>query len=978
IEAVVRNLYSDAMSVHTTRDSSWSEVLNALGHNFNIYEDDKLQQDTDGTPKLFLISGNQVVDTVRNIKLSYPRSIIIVDASETFASEAIDWKSLQIDGCVIVPERSLGGIPGLSIVAIRREIVDANRIGSDVSYIFDLNKYFISSLKNDSPFSPDISAAVALCAAIELIEHNGGIKEHTERQKSAAEIFYEYCSSIGEVDFHDNRVTRCTLPEDKKIVEVLSKLNTENISLGESNVETNTLCFGHIGHLESADINILFKEINTILGISVNLPNIPTTSLLVPDSFFEGNDLFEISSEEFYSQAIAKADLLVNEVSHEKVVVSAQKLFLDPFPIDSFSFRDRTLGFIGAGRTVKETVKRCLSVGVKNIIVFSPSLSDKISKGIQDEETLYWENLGVLVSTTTEDVFLQSHTVVLLPTYYDSWGAALFGQDPSYVNTNLICDSLLTHIEKSGKMDLLINASARPLIIDREALTKHLNKGWLRYISDETPNAKDPVTYHKESYMTGHVGGSAKQTKNKIAQNTRLVLEQIISEYTSQTYNSSSYKINLTNKHLCPPGGWRMTKTNPKNENPPNLRILLTDIFDVDEINFLSLGERFGVNIELFNKSSLSDSESEIIKAIHESRPHIMMIRTKTTISDIIAQEIVNIPNFICLIRPGVGLENIYQGMETLSANGIKIINEPFGNSSAVGEMATRFVMRGVPKVILTPGPTPYNHDVFNAIKEYSHPKTESFKDTLNYISENLRSSWLQLPYGSIISSSPSTGLMEAAILNLTTMEEFGFVLSHGKFGNRFIDICAQNKRSISYLQVEDSHWGEAFTIAAISSKIRSIENEGKKISFFCLQQNETSSGVALSQSKLKELVNTIRGHNNDCLIILDAVSGLFAHELDFSDIDVDMVITGSQKGLGVSSGLSYAVFSKRALEKMLNLAEYASTVEQFFNDNDVNKNLKIFEKKQQVFYYSLLRLLLRKHPFGYSVFHITATARSL
>ena len=100
-------------------------------------------------------------------------------------------------------------------------------------------------------------------------------------------------------------------------------------------------------------------------------------------------------------------------------------------------------------------------------------------------------------------------------------------------------------------------------------------------------------------------------------------------------------------------------------------------------------------------------------------------------------------------------------------------------------------------------------------------------------------------------------------------------------------------------------------------------ERAGEKVSFICLQQNETSSGVTYHAPQLAEIVRAARAHDPGLMIIVDAISGAFAHPLDFDALDVDLLLTGSQKGLGVSSGLAYGMVSRRALARMLHLGGF-------------------------------------------------------
>lgn len=984
-EAVVTNLSREKSEFFTITNSSWLPILESFAIETRVVSLENISDFSPTKRPVFLLDDIDSNETkynleklVNEIRSTYKSAIVIVNATKSFASDSINWKLLGADVYIISPHGALGGIVGLSIVITDKHLLESvltsRTTTESVPYTLDLKRYYEAWKKNDTPFSPDISALVALSAACELIIENGGFDTHVARQHHIANAIRELFTRIGATYKCDaNSATTFSLPSNHSAEYLFKELaNQYNIFIESYNKENNCVSIGHQGHFDDGSLARLEVAIQSIYSLtSVNIDK-DTFNYSIPKKDFFDGDKFKILPREFYHQAIQKAENSKDPCVAEKIVTSAQAIFTDPFPLEAFAFTERTIGFIGAGRTVKETVLRCQKIGINKIKVFSPSLASRENV----EAIRYWGDRKVEIIDNAEQIFLECHTVILLPTFYNALTADLYNKDSRYVNEAMVNNSLLEKVRDYGKMDLLINASARSELIDRKALNDHLEQGWLRFISDETPLANDLVTKHSDNITTGHIGGSSAITKEAIAENTREILRQLCSELFN-TKISSLYKINHLNSHLRPPSGWR----GENNDSIPSkeIRVLLTDIFDLNKINFEDISHEHGIHIDTLDASSMT-GEDELIRTINEYRPNIMMIRTKTIITEEIAESLSKLPSFYYLIRPGVGVENMSAGMRILSSHGIKIMNEPLGNSSSVGEMTTRFITRGIGKVILTPGPTPYCQDVFKAMHDYQPIGTDYFQTVLKETRQLIKS-WIQLPIGPIMASSPSTGLMEAAIKNLTRKDDKGFVISHGKFGNRFIDIAIQNKRPVSYLKVDDENWGKAFSVQDFEKEIKLINDNGERVDFLCLQQNETSSGISYKQNHLVEIVKAAREHNPEMIIIVDAVSGLFAHNLDFSNIDVDMVITGSQKGLGVSSGLSYATLSNRATKRILEIAETDRSWESFLYDTHESDLIK-FEKKQQVHYFSLPRLLREEKCYKnntiMSIFHILATNRSL
>src|SRR5207237_280946 len=81
----------------------------------------------------------------------------------------------------------------------------------------------------------------------------------------------------------------------------------------------------------------------------------------------------------------------------------------------------------------------------------------------------------------------------------------------------------------------------------------------------------------------------------------------------------------------------------------------------------------------------------------------------------------------------------------------------------------------------------------------------------------------------------------------------------------------------------------------------------GFKAVFF--QHTDTSTGVV---NDIKTLAKIVR-QNSDALIVVDSISGLAAERLETDVWDLDVVLTGSQKGLMNGPGLAFAAVSEKA-----------------------------------------------------------------
>ena len=1036
-EALVSNLVAPFDVVWAPRNSNFENLIDIWGGNITLFStygwlgDYKSKKDI---PKIVFIehvsSSGQILDIAeisKRIKKINSKILIVVDLSVSFGVDKVDLRGANIDGVIIIPERGLMGVPGLSIVAINNNLLEAAKKGrnkmTEAPYLLDLIKSNdVWKIKHTTPYSPNISASIALRKSLEFIEANGGIDRNIDRHRIWASMIRKSLSANGikpllnkEIN-STNAFTIFELPLDINVNSFVDALNTKkNILIERFSERNNAIKIGHTGYLDSELIHRFMKGFNEVLlsfkkevksqSISYEvikryLKGLDFVYTLADNTSKNNNDknIFSIPADEFIELAIKKAKGSGSDAVVSKVESSARKLFHSSYNYDQDCLKDRVIGFIGTGNVVRYASKKCQKLGMKNIIVYSPSLAILKKNGVGGNDTNnhktleYWENRDIHVATSSKEVFMNAHTVILLPTMYNRMALQLFKKSPVYLNEKMIDRKLLREIKLNGKMDLLINSSARSELIDRKALSNALEEGWLVYCSDELPSSDDPLLKYDNAIFTGHVGGSGKLAQKKVAINTHKILGNVIRQMSHgrnlQLKVDSKYTINLVNNHLNKTM-WRSKKilameSSTSQHTLKEIRVLITDPFDVPTLDFESL-EKLGVKIKVKDVSHQKPTNDLLKENIKKFRPHILMVRSRTKITKDIMNVVKVVPELSVIIRPGVGVDNIYNGMVVASELGIQIINEPFGNSFAIAEMTLHFILNGISKIMLTPGPTQFNQKVFEVTDKYYHPCTKEFTSNYKKLLKEL-GDWCNSRNDPVILSSSSTGFMEASISNLTSHGDNGLIISHGKFGDRFIEIVKAKGRIPICMKTEDSEWGKVFTPKEIDNFLKKykLKHSGanSKISFLCFQQNETSTGVAYNQNQIKHIVRAARSYNSDIMIIVDAVSGMFATRLDFDKLDVDAMIFGSQKGLGVSSGLAYIILSQRAIEKMLKLAEYPKSFKKFCKDNSFGKYLNVFERKQKVLYLSVLRLMKNNYSGKFddmtNIFHIMSTLKSL
>jgi aspartate aminotransferase-like enzyme len=250
---------------------------------------------------------------------------------------------------------------------------------------------------------------------------------------------------------------------------------------------------------------------------------------------------------------------------------------------------------------------------------------------------------------------------------------------------------------------------------------------------------------------------------------------------------------------------------------------------------------------------------------------------------------------------------------------------------------------------LFCPGPTPRyepgsNPDVYHRSTEFS----KLFEHTADLLQELIGSK--ERP---ILLSCSGTGAMEAAVLNFTSPEDEVIVLSAGKFGDRWQNLCETFDCQVNVLEVP---FGEAPTPDQVVEFVKA--NPNSKAMFF--QANETATGVRFP---VEEIVRAVRLSFNG-LIIIDAISSLCAHHMDMLDWNVDVVIGGSQKGFGVSPGLAFIAVSSRAWDAISDRPRYYFSLEK--ERNGQRKGLSAYTPPIALIQ-DLAEALSRMHKIGFS-----------
>ena len=203
---------------------------------------------------------------------------------------------------------------------------------------------------------------------------------------------------------------------------------------------------------------------------------------------------------------------------------------------------------------------------------------------------------------------------------------------------------------------------------------------------------------------------------------------------------------------------------------------------------------------------------------------------------------------------------------------------------------------------LLTPGPTPLPPQVCEALaKPIIHHRTPQFQAILKEAADGLKYVF-QTKSDVFIFSSSGTGTMEAAVANLLSPGDTAITVEGGKFGERWTELCRAYGVKTEVIKVE---WGKAVSAEVISSRLKA---QGSKVKAVFVTLCETSTGVTADIKAIAEVVK-----DTQAVLAVDAISALGVIDLKTDEWQVDVVVSGSQKGLMLPPGLGFISVSPKA-----------------------------------------------------------------
>lgn len=213
-------------------------------------------------------------------------------------------------------------------------------------------------------------------------------------------------------------------------------------------------------------------------------------------------------------------------------------------------------------------------------------------------------------------------------------------------------------------------------------------------------------------------------------------------------------------------------------------------------------------------------------------------------------------------------------------------------------------------KLVMIPGPTPVARSIQDEMGRetvaFGDPDfVRDYKELLNDLEE-----LFDTKGKAFVIAGTGTLAMEMAISNVTKKGDDVLVVSHGYFGDRFVELCYKKGLNVDVLS---SEWGTIVPVKDIEKQLK--EKDYKAIT---VTHVDTSTGVCAPIAEIGEVVKKFK----NTMYIVDGVCATAAEPEYVDEMGIDVLLTGSQKAFGVAPGLAIVLASLRALKRREELGD--------------------------------------------------------
>jgi alanine-glyoxylate transaminase/serine-glyoxylate transaminase/serine-pyruvate transaminase len=208
---------------------------------------------------------------------------------------------------------------------------------------------------------------------------------------------------------------------------------------------------------------------------------------------------------------------------------------------------------------------------------------------------------------------------------------------------------------------------------------------------------------------------------------------------------------------------------------------------------------------------------------------------------------------------------------------------------------------------LFVPGPTNVPERILRAMhRAMEDHRSSAFPDLATGLFRDLKQVFKTTTGQPFVFPATGTGGWEAALVNTLSPGDRLLAPRYGHFSHLWIDLAQRLGMRVDIIDVE---WGEGAPVDRIEALLS--QDRQHEIKGVLIVHNETATGVT---SDLGAVRHAIDAAQHPALLYVDGVSSIGSIDFRMDEWQVDLAVTGSQKGLMLPAGLGIVCASPKAL----------------------------------------------------------------
>ncbi|HEX7041263.1 MAG TPA: aminotransferase class V-fold PLP-dependent enzyme [Trueperaceae bacterium] len=207
-------------------------------------------------------------------------------------------------------------------------------------------------------------------------------------------------------------------------------------------------------------------------------------------------------------------------------------------------------------------------------------------------------------------------------------------------------------------------------------------------------------------------------------------------------------------------------------------------------------------------------------------------------------------------------------------------------------------------KRLYAPGPVPVPPQVLAALaRPVIHHRGPEFQAVFARVRASLAEVFAVPGDDVVVVTGSGSAAFEGALLACLPQGARVLCLRSGRFGEKWAGLCRRYGFAVTELAAD---YGQEYDLTRLAEELRARPDTAAVV----VVHSETSTGML---HDVAAIARTVREAAPDALVVVDAVSSLAAAELRPREWGLDVVVSGSQKGVMTPPGLGFAWLSTRA-----------------------------------------------------------------